>query len=78
MPDLMRVTRCPHGCKQSEPKEFGGYGKKGQWKCKRRRDGKTCNKTLYCQQCGKGGAACKRHNEEGCDPPCLSALHFRG
>ena len=76
--DLIRLSRCPHGCEPSAPKEFGGTGSKGQWKCRHVRNGKCCDKTLYCAQCGLGGAACKRRNKDQLDPPCLSAFHFLG
>lgn len=72
--DLMRMGPCKHGCSQSAPKEF----KFGQWKCCKGRCNKTCNATLYCAQCGLGGAACARRNMGNAEPPCLSALHFRG
>lgn len=80
--DLMRLTACPHGCMQANPKLFGGTGKKGAWQCHRSHcqacGGGPCKKTLYCAQCRGNGGACKRRNESNCDPPCLSALHFLG
>ena len=76
--DLMRLSRCGLCGEQSEPKLFGGKGPKGQWQCRHRRGGKTCSRTLYCAQCGLGGAACKRRNEAQLDPPCFSAVHFLG